>query len=118
MTAQQKVLAALRLKEATPEGVLKLSGFTGPAHGEIAPYANMTAGDEIESTVLTSTGNSEIYKTIVTHAMVGRSTIVQIRREVFEKNLVPGATAKLRYSVTSASGNTAHSPDLVVKLEK
>ncbi|HJR29687.1 MAG TPA: hypothetical protein VJ889_13335 [Pseudomonas sp.] len=117
MTAQQKVLPALRLQEAI-QGVLELSKFKGPAHGEIASYANMAEGDEIKVWVQTSTGNSETYLTVVTQAMVGHPTVLKIRREVFEKNLVPGATAKLGYKVIPVAGNPASSPDLVVKVEQ
>jgi hypothetical protein len=43
--------------------------------------------------------------------------VFAIPKETFEKGLVPDATAKLRYRVTSASGNQADSPDLVVQLK-
>ncbi|WP_205891221.1 hypothetical protein, partial [Pseudomonas frederiksbergensis] len=112
------VLPALRLKQVDAQGVLKLSTFAGPAHADISPYPKMAAGDVIETWVQTSTGNSCTYKTPVTQAMVGYPTVVEILRAVFEKDLVPGATAKLGYTVFPAAGTPTVAPDLVVKVEK
>ncbi|WP_447788330.1 hypothetical protein [Pseudomonas farris] len=117
MTAQQKVLAKPVLKEAT-QGVLYVSQLMGPAHGIVAPYPNATVGDKVEFTVQTSTGNSWSYMITLIQAMIGSPIVFAIPKDIFEKSLTPDATARLQYSVTSASGPTDHSSDLLVKLEK
>ncbi|WLI11846.1 MULTISPECIES: hypothetical protein [Pseudomonas] len=117
MTAQLKTLSAPQLREAI-KSVLFVDNLIDPAHGEVPPYANATVGDKVEFTVQTSTGNSWTHLIILTQALVGSLIVFDIPKNIFEKNLTPDATATLRYSVTSASGNTALSPDLLVKLEK
>ena len=117
MTAQQKVLSSPELKEAV-KGVLYVHNLVGPAHGIVPPYADMKVGQKVEFTVQTSYGDNWRESILVTAAMVGLPITFAIPKDVFEKNLVPGATAKLNYSVTEASGNPTLSPDLVVKVEK
>ena len=116
MTAQQKALAAPVLKEAV-EGVLYVHNLIDAAHGEVGPYPYAAAGDKVEFTVQTSTGNTWVYSIIVTPDSVGKPVTFAIPKETFAKGLVPDATAKLRYSVTTASGNPAVSVDLVVQLK-
>jgi len=115
MTAQQKALAAPVLKEAV-EGVLYVHNLIGAAHGEVGPYP-YAAGDKVEFTVQTSTGNTWVDSIIVTPDSVGKPVTFAIPKETFAKGLVPDATAKLRYSITSLSGSPAYSADLVVQLK-
>jgi hypothetical protein len=108
MTAQQKTLSAPLLKEAI-EHVLHIDQLTGPAHGQVMVLSGVvTGGDKVEFTVQTSTGNTWSESSQV----VSVPSIMEfaIPKDTFAK--------KLRYSVTNASGNPAHSPDLLVKLEK
>ncbi len=117
MTAQQKVLSAPTLKEAVNQ-VLKVSDLKDDAHGVVSPYANMAVGQKIELKVQTSYGNQWSAAHVVTAAEAGKPITFAIPKHIFEKNLVAGATAKLNYSVAEQSGSVAHSPDLVVKVEK
>jgi hypothetical protein len=116
MTVQQKALEAPVLKEAV-EGVLYVHNLIDAAHGEVRPYSYSAAGDKVEFTVQTSTGNTWVYSIIVTPGSVGEPVTFAIPKETFAKGLVPDATAKLRYSITSVSGNSVYSPDLVVQLK-
>ena len=116
MTVQQKALVAPVLEEAV-EGVLYVDNLIGPAHGVVSPYPYAAPGDNVEFTVQTSTGNTWVYSITLTQASVGNPVIFAIPKVTFEKGLALDATAKLRYSVTSASGNQADSADLVVQLK-
>ncbi|TBN34134.1 hypothetical protein [Pseudomonas sp. BGI-2] len=114
MTAQEKTMPAPVLKEANND-VLYVGKLTGPAHGEVTPHGDMTVGDKVEFTVQTSTGNH--WSGTKRVEPVPLVMVFAIPKETFEKGLVPDATAKLRYRVTSASGNQADSIDLVVQLK-
>jgi hypothetical protein len=116
MTVQQKALEAPVLKEAV-EGVLYVHNLIDPAHGVVWPYPYAEAGDDVEFTVQTSTGNTWVDSITLTQASVGNPVIFALPKETFAKGLVPDATAKLRYSVTSTSGNQADSADLDVQLK-
>ncbi|MFJ7110083.1 hypothetical protein ACIQU2_21190 [Pseudomonas sp. NPDC098740] len=116
MTAQLKALEAPVLKEAV-EGVLYVHNLIDPAHGVVWPYPYAAAGDNVEFTVQTSTGNTWVGSIALTQASVGKPVTFSIPKETFAKGLVLDATAKLQYSVTSASGNQARSADLVVQLK-
>lgn len=117
MTAQQKVLSAPGLKEAE-NGVLHVDKLKDAAHGVVPPYANMAVGQKVELSVQTSYGDPWSASILLTAEMVGLPITFAIPKDVFEKKLVPGATAKLHYSVTDHSGNAVVSPVLTVKVEK
>lgn len=78
----------------------------------------MAAGQKVEFKVQTSYGNHWSYSIALTAAMVGLPITFAIPKHVFEKNLVPSATAKLHYSVKDDSRNAVVSPVLVVQVEK
>jgi hypothetical protein len=117
MTAQQKVLLTPALQEAV-EGVLYVHQLVGPAHGIVPKYDDMKVGQKVEFSVQTSYGNHWSESIALTAAMVGRPITFAIPKDVFEKKLVPDATAKLHYSVTDHSGKAVESPALSVKVEK
>ncbi|WRH93170.1 hypothetical protein RCC30_03785 [Pseudomonas fluorescens] len=79
-------------------------------------YDNSAVGDVVTLHVETTTGNNFKDQTTLTAATVGKLLLFAIPKDVFEKKLVPGATASLRYSVTRA-GNISVSPVLTVQLE-
>jgi hypothetical protein len=114
MNAQVKALAAPVLREAV-KGVLYVGKLEGKAHGEVT-YDNSAVGDVVTLHVETTTGNNFKDQTTLTAATVGKLLLFAIPKDVFEKKLVPGATASLRYSVTRAS-NISESPVLTVQLE-
>ncbi|VVM47587.1 hypothetical protein [Pseudomonas fluorescens] len=114
MNAQVKALAAPVLREAV-KGVLDVGKLGGKAHGEVT-YENSAVGDVVALDVKTTTGNSFKDQITLTAATVGTLLPFAIPKDVFEKKLVPGATASLRYSVTRAS-NISDSPVLTVQLE-
>jgi hypothetical protein len=114
MNAQVKALAVPVLREAV-EGVLNVGKLEGEAHGEVT-YENSAVGDVVALHVETTTGNSFEDQITLNAATVGTLLIFAIPKDVFEKELVPGATASLRYSVTRAS-NISESPVLTVQLE-
>ena len=117
MTAQVKTLPHPGLKEAV-NGVLHVGKLEGKAHGVVPPYDNARERDSVVFTVQTSTGNTWSDQIILNNLTVGKPVIFSIPKETFEKNLVPDATAKLRYRVTTASGNQADSADLGVQLKR
>ncbi|VVP77334.1 hypothetical protein PS925_00141 [Pseudomonas fluorescens] len=117
MTAQVKALAAPQLKEAV-NGVLHVGKLEGNAHGLVSPYQYQTTGDVVALHVKTSTGNSFEEQTIVTEAGVGRPLTFAIPKDVFEKKLVPQATAELHYIVKRVGQNPETSNVLKVHLEK
>jgi len=116
MTAQAKTLVAPDLKEAV-NGVLHVSQLKGDAHGDVPPYPLAAAGDEITMQAETSTGNEWKGSHVLTAAEVGKHVIFAIPKSVFEKNLVPGANANLRYIITQ-NGNSLMSPSLTIRLER
>ena len=116
MTAQVKTLAAPTLKE-TENGVLFLSKLKGDAHGDVPPYQQAAAGDRITLHVKTSTGNKWEGSHVLTAPEVGKPTIFSIPKSVFEKQLVPRASADLHYNITPIGGAPQQSPTLRVQLE-
>jgi len=116
MTAQVKTLVAPELEEAK-NGVLKVSELKEAAHGVVPPYQQAAAGDRITLHVETSTGNKWEGSHVLTAAEVGKQVSFAIPKSVFEKHLVPGANAKLHYTITQ-NGNSLMSPSLTVQLER
>lgn len=117
MTAQVKALPAPKLKEA-PEGVLHVGELIGNAHGLVSPYPNQVIDDVVALHVKTSTGNSFEHQTVVTEAEVGKPLTFAISKDVFERDLIPQATAELYYLVTRAGQHLGTSAVLKVRLEK
>ena len=115
MTAQLNALAAPQLKEAV-NGVLHVGKLEGNAHGLVLPYQNQTACDVVALHVKTSNGNSFEKQTVVTPAGVGKPLTFAIPKDVFEKELVPQATAELHYTITNRAGNSVASQSLTVQL--
>ncbi|CAI8874257.1 DUF3277 domain-containing protein [Pseudomonas sp. IT-347P] len=114
MTAQVNALAKPVLKEAK-EGVLYVGKLERNAHGEVT-YENSAVGDLVTLYVETSTGNNFKDDIKLNAATIGTPLLFAIPKDIFEKNLVPGATAKLRYTVSRAA-NVSVSPVLEVRLE-
>ena len=117
MTAQVKTLAAPVLKEAVKD-VLHVGKLEEHATGVVPPYLNSAAGDKVALHVKTSTGNSFEEHITVTAAGAGKPIVFAIPKDVFEKKLVPGATAKLHYVVTAVAHPPAESAPLTVRLER
>ncbi|WP_435034804.1 hypothetical protein [Pseudomonas neuropathica] len=68
------------------------------------------------SRVSTSTGN-EYSRELAVGSPADAPFVFEIPKKIFAEKLVPGATAKLSYSVQTSSGNTAQSAELLVYLE-
>nr|WP_315446837.1 hypothetical protein [uncultured Pseudomonas sp.] len=117
MTAQVKALAAPQLKEAE-NGVLHVHKLEGHATVLVDTYTNQTVGDIVKIQITTSTGNSFGEQKVVTAAQVGKPLTFAIPKDVFEKNLVQDATAKLHYVVTAVAHQPAESAPLTVHLER
>jgi hypothetical protein len=117
MTAQVKTLAAPTLKEAV-KGVLHIGKLQGNAHGHVPPNPNFAIGDTITFVVETSTGNTNEQLHALTAAELGRPVVISIPKDVFEKNLKPGATAELFYTWAGHDQTSETSPHLKLKLEK
>jgi len=113
MTAQVNALAKPVLKEAKDD-VLYVGKLDGDAHG-LVTYENSVVGDVVTLYVKPSSGNDFETHFILT-STTSMPVIFVIPKTIFEKNLVPGANAKLHYSVTRAS-NVSASPVLTVRLE-
>lgn len=116
MTAQQKALVAPVLKEAV-EGVLYVHNLIDPAHGVVWPYPYAAAGDNVEFTVQTSTGNTWQGQLVLTAGDAGKPIVFKIPKHVFEKNLKPGATADLHYVVIRIGQTSEQSVVLKVQIE-
>ena len=117
MTAHVKVLAAPELQEAV-NGVLHVGKLQEKAHGVVNAYANQAAGDVVALHVKTSTGNSFETEITVTDLQAGKPLVLAVPKDVFEKKLVPKATAELHYTVARAGQNLGSSDMLRVKLER
>ncbi|MGF6282639.1 hypothetical protein ABH912_003171 [Pseudomonas sp. BT76 TE3572] len=117
MTAQLKTLPAPVLPDAVGN-ILYVHNLPDPTPGKVEPYPNAKAGDVVKLTVSTSTGNNWQEQHTLTAGEVGKPIKFLIKKEAFEKGLVPGATAELHYTVTSASSNPVQSPVLKVRLER
>lgn len=115
MTAQQQVLLPPELPDAS-KGVLYVQNLKDPVEGLVAQYANATANDKVEFVVTTSTGNNWVDSITLTTGFVF-PFVFAIPKATFAKNLVSGATATLRYTITTASGNSVVSPVLTVYLK-
>ncbi|NYH08087.1 hypothetical protein [Pseudomonas moraviensis] len=116
MTAQQKALNAPILKEAEA-GVLHVHKLKDHATAQIFVTApNVKPGDKIDLTVKTTTGNAWNEQIIVRSVPSVLESLIE--KDIFAKNLTSGASAKLSYTVTTASGGVEHSDELVVKLEQ
>lgn len=119
MNVQVKALAAPRLREAIEhngEFTLYVHNLVDPAHGEVQSYPNASKGDKITFKVSTSTGNKYSWELDV-KSPADAPFVFKIPKNVFAEKLVPGANAKLSYSVQTSSGNTAQSAELLVYLE-
>ncbi|KDD67969.1 hypothetical protein V466_16350 [Pseudomonas mandelii PD30] len=117
MTAQLKTLPAPVLPDAVGN-ILYVHNLPDPTPGKVEPYPNAKAGDVVKLTVSTSTGNNWQEQHTLTAGEVGKPINFSIKKETFEKGLVPGATADLHYKVSSASGNPVQSLPLTVHLER
>ena len=117
MTAHAKALAAPSLREAE-NGKLYVGKLTGAAHGEVLPYPNASVGDHITFHVVTTSGNTREDHQILTEPEVGKPIIFLIPKDVFEKKLIPEATADLHYIVTRFNQVPEKSPSLRIKLER
>lgn len=117
MTAQLKTLPAPALPNAVGD-VLYVHNLPDPTPGVVGPYPNAEPGDVVELTVRTSTSNTWQGKHVLAAGDVEKPINFSIKKETFEKGLVPGATADLHYKVFSESGNSAQSPVLTVRLER
>lgn len=115
MTAQANALAKPVLKEAKDD-VLFVGKLEGVAHG-LVTYENSGVGDVVALHVKTSTGNSFKDEIRLTAITVGKPLVFAIPKDVFEKKLVPGATADLDYVVTRVAQVPEHSETLQVHLE-
>lgn len=119
MNVQVKALAPPRLREAIEhngEFTLYVHNLVDPAHGEVQSYPNVSKGDKITFKVSTSTGNEYSWELAV-GSPADAPFVFEIPKKIFAEKLVPGATAKLSYSVQTSSGNTAESPELRVYLK-
>lgn len=117
MTAQMKTLSVPILPDAVGD-VLYVHNLTDPTPGVVPQYPNATQGDVVELKVRTSTGNTWQGRHVLTAGDVGTPITFLIKKEIFEKGLVAGATADLQYTVTSASSTPVQSPGLKVRLER
>lgn len=114
MTAQVNALAAPELKEAE-DGVLHVGKLKEHATALVHTYPKQAEGEVVTLSVKTSTGNSFDVDTVVTAAGVGKPLTFAIPKDIFEKNLVPGASAKLHY--VKKGEISEHSDTLQVTLE-
>jgi hypothetical protein len=116
MTKQEKnPVAAPVVKEALG-GVLNVSSLVGGATAQIHATPPVFSKDsEVELITTTSTGNSWNVSVKLTNVPFILNVLVP--KEVFEKNLVPGATATLQYTIKT-NGSSVASERLELTLEK
>ncbi|MBC3268424.1 hypothetical protein HU765_00705 [Pseudomonas sp. SWRI81] len=98
-------------------GVLKVSSLDKIANGSVDGYDNAQTGDAITLKVKTSTGNAWEYRFTLTTEPLW-PLVFAIPKEVFEKNLVPNATAELHYVVARFDQLIGISKELKVHLER
>ncbi|WP_448091864.1 hypothetical protein [Pseudomonas lini] len=115
MTAQQLVLPHALLQEAVGDE-LYVSKLKGDAHAVIPPYENARVGDVVVCRVETSTGNEWHDTYVLTEALF--PLVFVVPKAVFEKNLVPKATAKLGYSVRRTGKPEEQSPIALIHLKQ
>ncbi|MCF4994172.1 hypothetical protein GIW70_11535 [Pseudomonas syringae] len=115
MSATQTILPAPILQEAL-DNVLHVGQLEGPAHAQVMVMPSAVTGATVDLSVKTSTGNEWQGSTVV--VQVPGTLNFKVPKDVFEKGLTPGASAKLRYTLTNPGNSPVVSQELKIQLQE